>query len=332
MVSERVLVIGSNSFSGSHFAAAALEEGLTVAGISRSAEPDNIFLPYRWNGCASDKFSFFQLDLNHDLDQIMKIILDFKPDYIVNFAAQGMVAESWDAPDQWLMTNTLSAVKLHHQLKDCEFLKKFVQVSTPEVYGTCEGSLKENINYNPSTPYAVSKAAADMSLMTFFCQYNFPVVFTRSANVYGPGQQLYRIIPKTILFFMKGKKLALHGGGRSVRSFIHIQDMVQGTLKAMRHGKPGGIYHLAATELLSIRALVQIIAKKTGVCFEDSILDVNDRPGKDKAYVLDCSKARKELGWQAEISLEHGIENNIEWIKQNLDVLEHKPFEYRHKP
>ncbi len=330
-MNEKVVVLGSNSFSGSHFVTAALEEGLSVIGISRSQEPEAVFLPYRWKEHIRDKFSFFQLDLNHDMDQIMKIIFDFEPGYIINFAAQGMVAESWNNPGQWLETNTLSPVKLHHQLKNCSFLKKFIQVSTPEVYGACEGSVKENINYNPSTPYAVSKAAVDMSLMTFFHQYNFPVVFTRSANVYGPGQQLYRIIPKTVLFFMTGKKLELHGAGQSVRSFIHIKDVIDGTLKAMRHGKPGSIYHLATTETLSIRSIVKMIAKKAGVCFEASVLDVSDRPGKDSAYLLDCSKALNEFGWGAEISLSQGIENSIEWIKNNFDVLKKKSFEYDHK-
>ena len=328
---EKVVVIGSNSFSGSHFVTEALAAEFNVIGISRSNEADTVFLPYRWKDKRIDNFSFFQLDLNHDLEDFMKIIFDYKPDYIVNFAAQGMVAESWRNPDQWLMTNTVSAVKLHHQLKKYKFLKKFVQVSTPEVYGTCEGNIKENTHYNPSTPYAVSKAAVDMSLMTFYHQYQFPVVFTRSANVYGPGQQLYRIVPKAAFFFMTGKKLELHGGGKSVRSFIHIQDVAQGTLKAMLHGKPGSIYHLSTIETLSIRSLVENIAKMIGVPFEGNVLDINERPGKDSAYKLDCSKALNDLGWKAEIELNQGIKNTIAWVRNNFDVLKKKSFEYEHK-
>ncbi|SDT85626.1 GDP-mannose 4,6-dehydratase [Desulfobacula phenolica] len=328
--SKKVLVLGSNSFSGSHFVDAALNQGMNIVGISRSKELATVFLPYKWKPIKNNQFSFFQYDLNHDLDRILEIIFDYKPDYIVNFAAQGMVAESWDNPDQWFMTNTLSAVKLHQRLKDCVFLKKFVQVSTPEVYGSSEGNVKESKVYNPSTPYAVSKAAIDMSLMTFFRQYNFPVVFTRSSNVYGPGQQLYRIVPKAILFFKTGRKLELHGGGRSVRSFIHIKDVVQGTLKAMHMGKPGKIYHFSTSDPLSIRSLVKMIAKHTGVLFNKNVIDVNDRSGKDKAYLLDDSRTSGELGWQAEISLELGIKETIEWINHSIDDLKKEKFEYVH--
>jgi len=312
-MTDRLIVIGSNSFSGSHFVNRALENRMDVVGISRSQEPSSIYLPYKWDGIddKQNRFSFFKLDLNKDLDEIVEVISDFKPDYIVNFAAQGMVAESWKTPEQWFMTNTVTAVKLHNRLKDCKFLKKFVQVSTPEVYGSCTGDVKENINYNPSTPYAVSKAAVDMSLMTFFRQYDFPVVFTRSANVYGPGQQLYRIIPRSILYFLTGKTLQLHGGGRSVRSFIHINDVVNGTLKVMLSGKPGNIYHFSTSDPVSIRSLVKLIAKKTLVFFDDKVSDVTDRSGKDNAYLLNYSKAYNELGWKAKTALEYGIEEMI---------------------
>jgi dTDP-glucose 4,6-dehydratase len=327
---KKVVVLGSNSFSGSHFVDAALNQGMDVIGISRSKEPVSVFLPYKWKTMERRQFSFFQYDLNQDMDRIIEIIFDHKPNYIINFAAQGMVAESWDAPDQWFMTNTLSAVKLHHRLKGCVFLEKFIQVSTPEVYGSCKEIIKESINYSPSTPYAVSKAAADMSLTTFFRQYNFPVVFTRSANVYGPGQQMYRIVPKAIYFFITGRTLELHGGGNSVRSFIHIKDVVQGTLKAMLFGKPGKIYHFSTPDPLSIRSLVEVIAKKTGVFFNRNVVNVNDRSGKDKTYLLDCSRTFSELDWQAEIALEQGIEETIKWVNQNIDVLRKEKFEYVH--
>ncbi len=329
-IGKKVVVLGSNSFSGSHFVNLALDQGMDVIGISRSKEPATVFLPYKWKMIEHERFSFFQYDLNHNMDQIVTIIFDYKPDYIVNFAAQGMVAESWDDPEHWFCTNTLSAVKLHHRLKDCLFLKKFVQISTPEVYGACESSGQESNIYNPSTPYAVSKAAIDMSLTTFFRQYNFPVVFTRSANVYGPGQQLYRIVSKAIFFFMTRKILELHGGGRSIRSFIHIKDVVQGTLKAMCFGKPGSIYHFSTQDSLSIRSLVKLIAKKMGVSFNKCVVDVNDRPGKDKAYLLDFALTSKKLDWQAKIKLEHGIQETIDWMYLNIDTLKKEKSEYVH--
>lgn len=326
---ENIVVIGSNSFSGAHFVNYALAEGAEVIGMSRSPEPNAVFLPYKNRQNAT--FQFCQLNLNHDLEQLMKIIQNFQPEYVVNFAAQSMVGESWQHPEHWFQTNTVATVKLHDLLRRSEFLKKYVHISTPEVYGSCEGLVQENTNYNPSTPYAVSRAAADMSLKTFFDAYDFPVVFTRAANVYGPGQQLYRIIPRAILYFMLGKKLQLHGGGHSVRSFIHIRDVADGTLRAAQMGNPGEIYHLSTTRNISIRALVQMIAEQVELSFEDNIEDVGERMGKDAAYLLDSAKARKALGWKDQISLEQGIEETIGWVRDNLDELKRQPFGYIHK-
>src|SRR5690349_5725498 len=118
MTNERLLVIGSNSFSGSHFVAHALKAGLEVVGISRSAELPDVFLPYKWD--EPKRFTFYQLDLNRDLKEIMRVITGFKPDYVANFSAQGMVAQSWNSPEDWFMTNTVAMVNLHDQLRKCD--------------------------------------------------------------------------------------------------------------------------------------------------------------------------------------------------------------------
>lgn len=329
MNTEKAVVIGSNSFSGSHFVNFMLQENYQVIGMSRSPEPNQVFLPYK--SAPRRDFQFFQLDLNKDIDKIMTIIHDFKPGYVVNFAAQSMVAESWQNPDHWFQTNVVATVRFHDRLRQCSFLKKYVHISTPEVYGTCHGIIRENANYNPSTPYAVSRAAADMSLMTFFKAYNFPVVFTRAANVFGPGQQLYRIIPRTILFFKLGRRLQLHGGGHSVRSFIHIQDVADGTLRAMKHGVPGEIFHFSTSRNITIREVVEMIAKKMNVPFNEGVEIVGERLGKDSAYLLDSSNARSKLGWQDAISLESGIDETISWIEENFDEIKKQPFDYIHK-
>lgn len=329
-MNEKIVVIGSNSFSGSNFADYSLAQGAEVIGMSRSAEPSGVFLPYKNRGYA--RFHFHRLDLNHDLDKMMDIISTFKPDYVVNFAAQSMVAESWQNPEHWFQTNVVANIKLHDRLRKCDFLKKYVHVSTPEVYGSCEGLIGENTSYSPSTPYAVSRAATDMSLMTFYKTYNFPVVFTRAANVYGPGQQLYRIIPKTIFSFLEGRKIQLHGGGHSIRSFINIRDVADGTLRAARQAKNGEIFHFSTSENISIRDLVRKIAAYMSVSFEDNVEIVADRPGKDKAYLLDSSKARTVLGWQDTISLEQGIEDTIGWVRDNMASLRKEPHSYIHKP
>jgi dTDP-glucose 4,6-dehydratase len=328
---SKFLVLGSNSFSGASFVDVLLERGADVIGASRSAEPHPAFLPYRWSGRDRD-FRFFALDLNRDLDAIMELIRKERPTYVVNFAAQSMVAESWQNPDHWFMTNVVSAVRLHERLRQLDFLDKYVHVTTPEVYGSTEGFVREDTPFNPSTPYAVSRAAADMSLRTYFANYGFPVVFTRAANVFGPGQQLYRIIPRTILFIRLGRKLELHGGGASERSFIDIRDVADATDLVARNGKPGETYHISTNRIVSIKALVQMICDRLGAKFDDHVTVVRERPGKDLAYRLDSGKIRRELGWSDQITLEQGLARTTAWIDRFFDELKSQPMHYIHKP
>jgi dTDP-glucose 4,6-dehydratase len=330
----KIIVLGSNCFTGAHFIREGLQDGAEIIGMNRSPEPNTVLLPHRnMPKKQHGNYRFFKLDINNDMNEIMKITHKFQPDYVVNFAAQGMVGQSWGNPVQWFQTNTLAQVELHEHLRKLPYVKKYVQLSTPEVYGICEGLVSEHTHYQPSTPYGVSKAATDMSLMSYLRAYDFPVVFTRAANVYGPCQQLYRIIPRTILYILMGKRLQLHGGGVSVRSFIHIQDVVRATLQIMKESKPGSIYHLSTDELVSIRHLVETITNIMDVRFEDHV-DVieEDRLGKDPEYSLDCSKAHQELQWKPNYNLQSGLEETIKWVTDNFEILKTLEMEYIYKP
>lgn len=327
---ERCLVVGSNAFSGASYIDYLLEKGYSVTGCSRSDELHRAFLPYKW-GAHSEAFRFYKLDLNHDLDALMQLIDREQPSYVVNFAAQSMVAESWKNPDHWFMTNVVSTVRFHERLRHCDFLKKYVHVTTPEVYGSTSGSIDETAPFNPSTPYAVSRAATDMSLKTFHAAYGFPVVFTRAANVFGPGQQLYRIIPRTILFIKLGHKLQLHGGGHSERSFIHIRDVSDATERIMRDAQPGETYHISTKHIITVRNLVEMICERLEVEFEKHVEVVGERLGKDAAYSLNSDKLRSQLGWQDLTTLEQGIDETIAWVDRWLEDLKKMQFDYVHK-
>lgn len=326
----RFLVIGSNSFSGASFVDHLLERGYDVTGVSRSPEPHPAFLPYRWRSCQSG-FHFQQCDLNHDLDGLMDLVAAERPEYVVNFASLSMVGESWRHPDHWMTTNVASTVRLHERLRGCDFLSRYVHVSTPEVYGSTGGMVQEDATFNPSTPYAVSRAAAEMSLRTYFVTYGFPVVTTRAASVFGPGQQLYRIVPRTILFLKLRRKLTLHGGGYSERSFIHIRDTADATLRIALDGRIGEAYHISTNRIVRIRDLVRLICERTGAGFEDSVEDVADRLGKDAAYRLDTTKVRDELGWTDRIGLEDGLDETTRWVDRFFDTLQTQPFDYIHR-
>jgi len=330
---ERIVVIGSNSFSGASFVAFCLEQGFEVLGMSRSSEPTQAFLPYRWAKLKESlsKFKFEKLDINRDSDAIAQSCKTFKASYVVNFAAQSMVAQSWENPVDWYETNVVGHVKLHEGLRKLPDLRMYLHASTPEVYGSCSGTVKEDYAFNPSTPYAASKAACDLHLMTFFKHYKFPVVFTRAANVYGPGQQLYRIIPRTALCIASGKSLELHGGGHSIRSFIHMRDVSDATLKILTKGSAGEAYHISTSRFISIRDLVTMICQKMGANFENVVKVADERPGKDAAYLLDSTKLSSQLGWREKVSLEDGVQETIDWIKANLNELKSAEWDYVHK-
>jgi dTDP-glucose 4,6-dehydratase len=330
MKNERFLVIGSNSFSGATFVRHLVEKGCTVIGVSRSAEPHDVLLPYKWLEDKS-RFSFRQIDLNQQLPELVGILKEQEPAYVVNFAAQGMVAQSWLTPEHWYETNVVAQVKLHDQLRKLPFIEKYVHVSTPEAYGSTDGWVKESFHFAPSTPYAVSRAACDLHLMSFFRAYQFPVCFTRAANVYGPGQQLYRIIPRAMLYARLGKKMDLHGGGHSVRSFIHMDDVSDATYRVAREGVPGESYHISTRETVSIRALVEKVCSLTGIPFADLVNVSEERLGKDQAYLLDSGKIRERLAWSDHVSLDDGLRETLAWVDENLDVLRTLPADYIHK-
>lgn len=325
----KILILGSNSFSGSSFVNFLHRKtDHEIFCISRSPEPILSLSPHKWH---KKKYSFFSYHLVDNFEEIVTLIKKIKPKMIFNYASQSMVAESWLYPDDWFNTNTLFTIKLHNILKDFDFLDRYIHISTPEVYGNCEGKINENYPYNPTTPYAVSRAASDMSLKTFNEAYKFPFVGTRAANVYGPGQQLYRIIPKTIISILKNKKIPLHGGGKSDRSFIYIDDVSNATLILSKHGEIGNFYHISTNKQITIRNLVELICKKMNVNIEDYIQIDDERLGKDKSYNLSSEKIKKISNWYPEIDLEKGIEFCINWalkykseLLNSIDYYEHK--------
>lgn len=327
----KYLVLGSNSFSGGSFINYLLdnEEDAEIFAISRSVEYQDSLLAYK-NNPKQDRVKFFQLDVNNDSQRVANLIFDNEIEYIINFAAQGMVAQSWDAPLEWFNTNTLSLVSLLDKIYKFKFIKKFVQVSTPEVYGSCN-NIKESMTLLPSSPYAASKASADLILYSYFKTHGFPVNYTRASNVYGAYQQLYRIIPKTILMIKKNQKLQLHGGGKAIRSFIHIDDVCKATLKVAKEAKSGEIYHLSDTKTISIYDLVALICKKLGKNILDQIEITQDRISEDNLYLMNNEKLLKEFNITPQIKLSDGIDDVVRWIELNYEDLKKSPDYYMHK-
>ena len=180
-----------------------------------------------------------------------------------------------------MRTNVLSFSKLINKLSKIDFIEKFIHITTPEVYGNCKGLVDENKIKDPSTPYAISRAASDMIMDSYFKFFNFPFIGTRASNVYGEGQQLYRIIPKTIIKILKKQKLDLHGGGISDRNFIYMDDVCSATYLLMQKGNLGEYYHISGDNLIKIKDLVAKICDMMNVKFEDTVNIIDERIGKD---------------------------------------------------
>lgn len=306
-----------------------LDEGHQVLGVSRSPIPPPEFAPFRRN-LRLDSLLFRQLDINLDSDELVDLVAQHRPSHILNFASQGMVAQSWEHPEDWYQTNLLSQVRFHDAIRRFSFIKRYVQVSTPEVYGTTKGWVKESFDFLPSTPYAVSRAACDLHLRSFHEAYGFPVVLTRAANVFGPGQQPYRIIPKTMISARLGRRLPLEGGGLSRRSFIHIRDVCAATLVIALRGVNGQTYHISTRDAISIHDLVARILLRMNMVFEDVVAAAPERLGKDSDYLLDSSLVREKFGWTETRTLDDGLSETLTWVDTNLDFLSAQPLEYVH--
>ena len=327
----KVVVLGANSFSGQDFVDLLLDDPTyEVLGVSRSPERSAAFLRYKLRPDLSN-YRYFRLDMNDDMPEILKLLDAERPPMVVNFAAQSEVAPSWDHPEHWYQTNCVALAKLVNHLRRQNYLKRYLHVSSPEAYGTCVGRVTEDAPLVPSTPYAASKAAADMLLSVYHRQFGFPLLTVRATNVYGARQQLFKIIPRSVIYIKEGKKIQLHGGGKAVKSYIHIRDVSRGELAILEKGEIGRTYNLSPDEGVAVRDVVGTICERLGKPFEEAAEVVAERPGQDAAYVIDSSVARKRFGWAPAVSLRDGLSEVIDWVETNWREIAAQPLAYQHK-
>ena len=242
-----------------------------------------------------------------------------------------MVNQSWQNPEHWYYTNIYSKAKLHNYLCKSGYIEKFLKISTAEVYGNSSKKIIERASYNPSTPYALSHAAMDINLKLLHDNFKFPVIFARPLNFYGPGQQMFRIIPKTIYSIFKKKKLLLEGDGSSTRSFVYSDDFSDAMYKCLIKGTKGEIYHIASEEYISIKSLINNICIKLSTNFNDIVVSAPARINQDQNYFLSTKKIKKELKWSPKVSLNEGLDNTINWLYKNIKKVKNTDLIYRHK-
>jgi len=238
-------------------------------------------------------------------------------DVVVNFAAETHVDRSIADPNSFVKSNVFGAYTVLEAARRNNRAAKIIQVSTDEVYGdTLEGSFREDDLLKPSSPYASTKAAADMFVLAYHKTYGIDVAITRCTNNFGPYQHPEKLIPKTIIKACMNFPVPVYGRGEQIRDWIYVQDHCMALAYVIEKGKAGEVYNISAGNEISNVKVVESILKLMGKPM-DLIQFVEDRPGHDVRYSLDSSKIRSELGWSPSYSFAEALKKTTEWYVDN---------------
>ena len=310
----RLLVTGGAGFIGSNFVRRIVDG--TFSGISQVTVLDKLTYAGTLKNLEmlpENSFEFIRGDIS---DPGLVSDLVKRSDAIVNFAAESHVDRSITGARDFIETNVLGVQNLLAAALTNE-VKTFVQISTDEVYGTIsKGSWDEDFPLLPNSPYSASKASADLICRSYYKTFGMDVRITRCSNNYGPYQFPEKIIPLFITNLIEDKKVPLYGKGLNVRDWLHVDDHCQGIFAVLTAGKPGNIYNIGGGRELTNRELTDLILRKFSRD-ESSIEYVADRLGHDLRYSVSHEKITRELGYQPKIQFEEGLEQTIEWYKNN---------------
>jgi len=313
---KKILVTGGAGFIGSNFINHILKNRSDVFIVNL----DKLTYAGNLNNLKDvekhPNYSFVKGDIVND-ELVSYLFQKYEITHVINFAAESHVDRSILGSEVFFRTNVLGTNVLLENAKRFG-VEKFVQISTDEVYGSLgpEGQFEETTPLQPNSPYAASKAAADMMALAFHHTYHVPVVITRCSNNYGQYQFPEKLIPLMIINAMNNKKLPVYGDGLNVRDWIYVIDHNKAVELVLEKGKIGEVYNIgASTEKPNIE-IVKLILKQLGKS-EELIEYVKDRPGHDRRYAINSTKIKNELAWQPEYSFESAIKNTINWYLEN---------------
>jgi dTDP-glucose 4,6-dehydratase len=311
-----LLITGGAGFIGSHFVRRMVNQDKRVVVLDKltyAGNPENL-RDIIENPKRSKQFKFYKGDIGNQ--ELVDHILSTKGiDAIVNFAAETHVDRSILSAGTFIDTD-MKGVFVLLEASRRHPVKKFIQISTDEVYGTVnQGAFRESDALNPSNPYSASKAGGDRLAHSYWVTYGIPIVITRASNNYGPYQHPEKFIPLFITNALEDKKLPLYGDGKQVRDWIHVEDHCAGIDLLMTYGKDGEVYNIGGgNEWPNIDTADFILAelRKPKTLLEH----VKDREGHDRRYALDCTKIAS-LGYKPKITFESGLRDTIQWYKNN---------------
>lgn len=272
-------------------------------------------------GKGDSRYAYHQIHIVHEQDRLFELFDAEKPEVIVSFAAQGEGAVSWKKSWRFFETNATAIAKTVEDLMKRDYLQRWIQIGTSELYGSIDFPAREDTPIRPTSPYAASKAAGDLYLMAVSKTLKFPMNIIRPSNAYGSGQLLHRVVPRAVLCGLSGRKLPLHGGGRAKKSYIHSRDLARAIHLVSEKAPLGTVYNAGPPEPISIRDLVAKVAQSLNMSLEQLCEITEDRLGQDSQYWLDSSAIKRDVGWEQQISLEEGIQEVIAWGRKYLDYL-----------
>ena len=313
----KILVTGGLGFIGSNFIIKLLQKENDFEVVNVDAE---LFGSNQHNLDEiknSDRYEFVKGNITNK--NLMNELIS-KCDSVVNFAAETFVDRSINDANPFLVSNIRGAFTILDIITKQK--KRMIQISTDEVFGSLStGSANEQSKFNPSSPYAATKAAAELLIKSFSVTYDSDVVITRCTNNYGPRQFPEKLIPKTIILAKQGRNIPIYGNGKNLRDWIFVDEHCDAVYEILMKGKSGQAYNISANNEISnvqiVNKILEIMDKS-----DDLIEFVEDRPGHDQRYSLDSSKIKNELEWSTKINFEEGIRKTIEWYEKNFSYYE----------
>ena len=286
-------------------------------------------------------YTFVKADIG-DSTIVAKLLKEYQPRAIINFAAESHVDRSIHGPDDFMQTNIISTYRLLEEARSYfdtlyeENQKKFrfLHVSTDEVYGTLSSTdpaFTETNQYEPNSPYSASKAASDHLVRAWHHTYGLPVLTTNCSNNYGPYHFPEKLIPLCILKALQGQDLPIYGNGLQIRDWLYVNDHCKGILKVLEKGMVGETYNIGGwnekTNLEVVHTLCDLLdelkPRSDGQSYRDQISFVKDRPGHDLRYAIDATKISDELGWKPQETFESGIRKTVQWYLDNQEWVSH---------
>ena len=317
---KKIIVTGGLGFIGSNLIELLLKKNFFVINIDKCTYSSNFYNTRDF--IKSRKYKFLKLDIASN--KICKVFANYKPVGIFNLAAETHVDRSIDSPDDFIKSNIVGVYNLLECFKN--FSKKnrskLIHISTDEVYGDIsKGRTDEKYAYQPSSPYAASKAASDHLVSSYIRTYNLPAMVTNCSNNYGPKQHPEKLIPKLIYNIMNNRPLPIYGNGTHSREWIYVKDHCEALIKVFLKGRVGNFYNIGSNKNLNnlqvARKLLNNSKKIIKLGKKVKIQFIKDRPGHDIRYALNSNKIKRELKWYPKINFSKGLQLTLDWYFEN---------------